>query len=122
MATLYVAAYIVFNVVYNLLIIFILKFGSANILWLAMTIMVPLGNVAFTFPFMPEHQPLHAKDISGLVLIMAGLFIYRFLEDLSASWRAKRELARASDPSTNELKKSLILFEDGESHHQEVHV
>jgi hypothetical protein len=34
MATLYVSAYIVFNVVYNLLIIFILKFGSANILWL----------------------------------------------------------------------------------------
>lgn len=33
-ATLYVTTYLLFNVTYNLLIILILKFGSANILWL----------------------------------------------------------------------------------------
>lgn len=33
-ATIYVTAYLLFNVAYNLLIILILKFGSANILWL----------------------------------------------------------------------------------------
>ncbi|CAH0517552.1 unnamed protein product [Peronospora belbahrii] len=85
-ATIYVTAYLLFNVAYNLLIILILKFGSANILWLAMTIMVPLGNVAFTFPFMPEHQPLHAKDITGLVFIMLGLFVYRFMGEMTNSW------------------------------------
>ena len=36
---------------YNILIIMILKWGSSNILWLAMTIMVPLGNLAFALPF-----------------------------------------------------------------------
>ena len=35
-----------------------------------MTIMVPLGNVAFTFHFMPGHVPLRSTDIGGLFLIM----------------------------------------------------
>ncbi|KAF1791591.1 Chloroquine-resistance transporter-like [Phytophthora cactorum] len=69
-----------------------MTFGSANILWLAMTIMVPLGNVAFTFPFMPEHQPLHAKDIAGLLFIMLGLFVYRFLEELMESWNKRKPI------------------------------
>uniref|UniRef100_A0AAV1UY18 Drug/Metabolite Transporter (DMT) Superfamily n=1 Tax=Peronospora matthiolae TaxID=2874970 RepID=A0AAV1UY18_9STRA len=108
-ATIYVTAYLLFNVAYNLLIILILKFGSANILWLAMTIMVPLGNVAFTFPFMPEHQPLHAKDIASLVLIMLGLFIYRFLEEVLDSWNKQKPMNfRETDPAVDELKQALL--------------
>lgn len=119
-ATLYVTTYLLFNVAYNLLIILILKFGSANILWLAMTIMVPLGNVAFTFPFMPEHQPLHANDIAGLVFIMLGLFVYRFLEDALAAYSAKKREQRyfgddGALSSPSELKKALIRFEGGGS-------
>jgi len=41
----FVNTYLVFNLSYNVLIILILKFGSANILWLAMTVMVPIGNL-----------------------------------------------------------------------------
>ena len=37
MATLYVTIYLLFNVTYNVLIILILKYGSANILWLVRT-------------------------------------------------------------------------------------
>ncbi|CAI5707881.1 hypothetical protein KXD40_005047 [Peronospora effusa] len=106
-ATIYVTAYMLFNVAYNLLIILILKFGSANILWLAMTIMVPLGNVAFTFPFMPEHQPLHAKDIAGLVFIMLGLFVYRFMADVAASWNKQRK-AIDTGTAVDELNQPLI--------------
>lgn len=122
-ATIYVTTYLLFNVAYNLLIILILKFGSANILWLAMTIMVPLGNVAFTFPFMPEHQPLHANDIAGLVFIMLGLFVYRFLEDALATYAARSSEKKYYDgvgndkngalSSSSELKKALIRFEGG---------
>ncbi|KAF1318175.1 Drug/metabolite transporter, partial [Globisporangium splendens] len=116
-ATIYVTTYLLFNVAYNLLIILILKFGSANILWLAMTIMVPLGNVAFTFPFMPQHQPLHANDIAGLVFIMLGLFVYRFLEDALATCSNKKTGASyygdEEDGASNELKKALIRFEGG---------
>ncbi|RLN96244.1 hypothetical protein BBJ28_00005122 [Nothophytophthora sp. Chile5] len=115
-ATIYVTAYLLFNVAYNLLIILILKFGSANILWLAMTIMVPLGNVAFTFPFMPEHQPLHAKDIAGLLFIMAGLFVYRFLEDMMDAWNKRTPVyPDEKDEAVGELKRALISSDSDNS-------
>ena len=69
--------------------------------------MVPLGNVAFTFPFMPEHQPLHARDIAGLVVIMLGLFVYRFLADVTASWNKHRQ-AIGTGTAVDELKQPLI--------------
>ncbi|CEG42496.1 UAA transporter [Plasmopara halstedii] len=114
-ATIYVTAYLIFNVTYNLLIILILKFGSANILWLAMTIMVPLGNVAFTFPFMPEHQPLHAKDIAGLLFIMLGLFVYRFLEDLMVSWNKLKSNTLDEKVSADDDLKRALISSDGNS-------
>jgi len=64
--------------VYNLLIILIIKYGSANLLFLALTIMLPLGNCAFTLNFVPGHKPLQITDIIGLVVICAGLVCYRF--------------------------------------------
>jgi len=75
---LFVTLYLIFNVTYNILIIMILKYGSSNILWLAMTLMVPLGNFAFTLPVKYLSQPLEPSDIVGLIVIMAGLCIYRF--------------------------------------------
>jgi len=77
-APLFVNLYIAFNVLYNILIILILKYGGANILWLAMTIMVPLGNVAFSLKFVPGHRAMRPTDIVGLIVIMLGLCIYRF--------------------------------------------
>ena len=78
MGPVYVSIYLGFNLCYNVLIIMILKYGSSNILWLAMTVMVPLGNVAFALPFVPNHKAMHITDVVGLILIMAGLFVYRF--------------------------------------------
>jgi len=74
----FVSIYMGFNLLYNVFIILILKHGSSNVLWLALTIMVPLGNVAFSLKFVPEHKALKFTDIIGLVLIMLGLVIYRF--------------------------------------------
>lgn len=74
----YVSIYMCFNLGYNVLIILILKFGSANILWLAMTVMVPLGSLAFSLPFMPNSKSFKLTDIIGLVVIMLGLIVYRF--------------------------------------------
>jgi len=77
-APLYVNVYIAFNVVYNILIIMILKYGSSNLLWLALTLMVPLTFALFSIPSVPGHKPIHWEHILGLVLIMIGLMIYRF--------------------------------------------
>jgi hypothetical protein len=56
----------------------ILKYGSSNLLWLAMTVMVPLGNVSFSLPFMPHRQTLKVTDIIGLIVVLSGLVAYRF--------------------------------------------
>ena len=37
----------VLQVIYNVLIVVILKIGSANIMWMASTVIVPLNNVVF---------------------------------------------------------------------------
>jgi hypothetical protein len=89
-APLFVNLYLVFNIAYNILIILILKYGSANVLWLAMTIMVPLGNIAFTLPFMPEHTDLKPTDIIGLIVIVGGLVCYRFAADLYAKYYGEK--------------------------------
>ena len=78
MSPVYVNIYLLFNQVYNLLIILIIKYGSANLLYMALTLMVPLGNCAFTLSFVPGHKPLQITDILGLVIICLGLLCYRF--------------------------------------------
>lgn len=81
-APVFVTSYLAFNIIYNYLIVVILKHGSANILWMASTVIVPLSNVAFSLHFMPNHQPLRFYDILGLLVIMFGLVVYRFTPQL----------------------------------------
>lgn len=83
-APLFVTTYLFFNVVYNFLIIVILKHGSANIMWMASTVIVPLSNVVFSLKIMPGSQPLRSWDIVGLFVIMGGLVVYRFSASLLA--------------------------------------
>lgn len=64
------------------MIVVILKHGSANILWMASTIIVPLSNVVFSMKFMPNSQPMKFFDLLGLAVIMIGLLIYRFTAQL----------------------------------------
>ena len=73
-----------------------------------MTIMVPLGNVSFTFHFMPGHQPLRATDVIGLLLIVVGLVAYRFLEDIMSFAQKRKKGGLAQEHFT----KSLLSFED----------
>lgn len=46
---------------------------SANVLFLASTVMVPIGNVAFSLNFVPHHQDLNPSDTMGLVFILTGM-------------------------------------------------
>lgn len=87
-APLFVNAYLAFNVIYNFLIVVILKHGSANIMWMASTVIVPLSNVAFSLKFMPGSQPMGPMDLVGLVIIMSGLVVYRFSNQLVELWES----------------------------------
>jgi hypothetical protein len=111
----FVCLYLFFNQLYNLLIILILKYGSANILYLALTLMVPLGNVAFTLDFIPEHAPLKATDIIGLVVISFGLFCYRFAKDMWERYQDSKERVSSSGMSDGSKRPLLDLLIDAET-------
>lgn len=83
-APIFATAYLLVNQAYNILIILMLKHGSASLLYLAMTLLVPLGNIAFALPFVPNAAPLTLLNFAGLLIIMTGLFAYRFLDKLLA--------------------------------------
>lgn len=85
-APLYVSTYLLFNIVFNILIVVILKHGSANIMWMASTVIVPLSNLAFSMDFMPGHKALNSFDIAGLFVIMLGLVLYRFSDKILTVW------------------------------------
>ena len=108
-APMFVSLYLMFNFAYNLLILLILKYGSANILWLSFTLMVPLGNVAFTLKFIPEHAPLRITDIIGLVVICVGLCIYRFAQEMWAKYKNDKYGERGSSQNENDGSKKPLL-------------
>lgn len=54
-----------------------LAYHSANVLFLASTVMVPIGNVAFSLKIVPHHQDLKPSDTMGLVFILIGNRCYR---------------------------------------------
>jgi hypothetical protein len=84
-AALWVNLTVVCHVVYTLSMMLVLKFsGSSSVLlFLALTLIVPIGHLVFTFPIMPEQSQtlLQKTDLAGLLVILAGLILYRFSED-----------------------------------------
>jgi hypothetical protein len=104
----FVNIYLIFNQLYNLLIILILKYGSSNLLYLALTLMVPLGNVAFTLDFVPGHQPLRVTDIIGLIIICCGLGCYRFMAKIMEKYFGQKpEMVMERVPSSE--KRSMLV-------------
>jgi hypothetical protein len=58
----------------------ILKYGSANIMFLGSTALVPLTNALFAMQWIPGHQDLKPTDLLGLGVIMGGIVVYRFMK------------------------------------------
>jgi hypothetical protein len=83
----YVNLYILFNLGFNVLIVVILKYGSSNLLWLAMTATVPISDLAFAIPGVPGYQPVSWSVGAGLPVIMIGLVVYRFYPAVAATGR-----------------------------------
>ena len=85
-APIYMTMYIIFNILFNIMTVVILKYGSANILWLASTMIVPLSNAVFSMKMFPGSKPMTPFDLLGLVIIMSGLVIYRFSGAVITLW------------------------------------
>jgi len=107
MASFYVGGYLVFNITYNILVVVILKYGSANIMYLGSTALVPLTNAAFAMPWIPGHKPVHKADVVGLLIIMAGIFLYRFVGSEKPSGPPPAQRRKALYVGLNSIAESL---------------
>ena len=66
------------SVVYTMSVIGLLKYGSSSLLYLALTVMVPLSHLIFA-----THAPatIRIEDVIGLLVLLIGLLLYRFGND-----------------------------------------
>lgn len=87
-AAFWVNATVLGHAVYTVSMMLVLQ-GSSNsvLLFLALTVIVPLGNLAFTMPFMPHQSQtvVRTADLAGLIVILAGLVLYRFSDPIEVS-------------------------------------
>ena len=112
-AALFVNLSLLFNVFYTLLMMYILKFGSASLLYLALTVMVPIGNLAFALPFMPQTTSFHMSDLIGLGVIMSGLMLYRFADGQKET-SVDEETYEEHSTRTSQLRSPLLTGQVGD--------
>ena len=60
---------------YMMCTMLVLKYGSTSLLYLAMTMMVPLGNLTF---LLRMDSSICLSDVAALTVIVLGLLLYRF--------------------------------------------
>ncbi|VEU36039.1 unnamed protein product [Pseudo-nitzschia multistriata] len=75
-AALWVHVSLINGVVYALSMLFVLKYGSCDLMYLGLTLVVPLGHLAFDYH--SSFSDLRAYDTAGLAVVVAGLALYRF--------------------------------------------
>ena len=75
-AALWVHVSLVNSAIYALAMIFVLKYGGCDVMYLGLTLVVPLGHLAFSFH--SSFSTTSVYDVLGLLVLVAGLFLYRF--------------------------------------------
>lgn len=73
--------YMIANIIYNVVMILVIKKFDAAMMYVASTVVLPLGAVCFTVPaFMGLHVQTFTVFVGvGLGLVLLGLIIYRFI-------------------------------------------
>lgn len=112
-APLFAMLYIGVNLIYNILIILILKFGSSNVLWLSLVAAVPIQNFIFAIPGVPSYKPLTGFVIAGLPIIMFGLVTYRFHSAVANALRKRGILSFFVPPVEQKTEILLSNVQDG---------
>ena len=100
---------------YSALVILLLNYTSTNVMFLALTLMVPLSNLIFAMPIIPSflggQNVLRKSDVIGLFFIMAGLLFYRFGSELCS--RMLEFLSCGVIGRKNEEPESFLLQRHG---------
>lgn len=79
----FVNLYLLFNQTNSAIAILWLKFGSASGFYLAHTLLVPLGNIVFLLPFLPQSEGWQWSEGISLAVISLGLLFYYHLVSVS---------------------------------------
>ena len=73
------ALYMVFNLFYNLFIVLVIKHGSAALMYLVLTLKLPIVQLAFTIQFINNPPDTFSPySAFGLMAIISGLIAYRW--------------------------------------------
>eukprot|EP00698_Gefionella_okellyi_P023262 TRINITY_DN7889_c0_g1_i1.p1 TRINITY_DN7889_c0_g1~~TRINITY_DN7889_c0_g1_i1.p1 ORF type:complete len:443 (+),score=75.19 TRINITY_DN7889_c0_g1_i1:117-1331(+) len=85
-AWLQVLLFVIFDILFNVFLLLVVKNGSAALMFACNTISLPLGDLFFTLPFIVGAfaMPLNKFDLIGLGVILIGLIVYRIrAEDMT---------------------------------------
>lgn len=74
----FVNMFVFVNFICGVASMYVLQYGSTNILFIAATAIVPVSNLAFALPSLPGSTPVNAADIWGLITILVGISCYHF--------------------------------------------
>lgn len=71
--------FVLFDILFNIFLLLVVKYGSAALMFACNTISLPLGDIMFTMPWMvgAAAMPLNKFDMIGLAVIIVGLIVYR---------------------------------------------
>lgn len=64
------------SAIYVLSMLFVLKYGSCDLMYLGLTLVVPLCHLVFSFH--SSFSGLRVFNIVGLIIVISGLVLYRF--------------------------------------------
>ena len=80
------------NIIYNISMILLLKYGGALLMFLTNTVTFPLSIIAFAFswPLLPA-TPIHLIVLLGLAVEVTGVFIYKRFTQLKSESQAEVE-------------------------------
>ena len=101
-----IALYVVFNVLFNVFTVLLIKYGSATLMFVIMTLRMPLVQLAFSMKqFNDPPDSFGFSAASGLVVILAGLVCYR--------WPVKRKRKAGAGEEGKGEDGHLLRLEDG---------
>lgn len=86
-APLLINLYLTANISYHLLLLIVIKIGSAALLTINSALVIPMANIAFTLSFIVGQyaRPMNLYDCIALILILFGVLLYGSVNKLKLS-------------------------------------
>eukprot|EP00934_Nitzschia_sp_Nitz4_P006884 Nitzschia sp. Nitz4//scaffold1_size375055//3591//5220//NITZ4_000202-RA/size375055-augustus-gene-0.657-mRNA-1//1//CDS//3329540823//6874//frame0 len=108
-AALWVHLALLSSVLYSVSMILVLKYGSASLLYLGLTVTVPLGHLAFS---LNTPSDTYSADVTGLIVLVAGLILYRFGHEEEDEGETTAEIPTEEDAVNGEGVTATDLGDD----------